>query len=151
MTPIRRQYLDVKRRFPDTVVLFRLGDFYETFDEDADLCARVLNLTLTSRPLGKGERVPMAGIPHHPRRRACHRSLMRHDPLPLLRTGSLPRLTQVAFDSSEPVIVWFEELGEPPPQIARVKALLLDGEDTGDIHPIFGPVIGGLADDQVFG
>jgi DNA mismatch repair protein MutS len=65
VTPIRRQYLDVKRRFPDTIVLFRLGDFYETFDADADLCARELNLTLTSRPLGKNERVPMAGIPHH--------------------------------------------------------------------------------------
>jgi DNA mismatch repair protein MutS len=65
VTPIRRQYLDVKRRFPGTIVLFRLGDFYETFDEDADLCARELNLTLTSRPLGKGERVPMAGIPFH--------------------------------------------------------------------------------------
>jgi DNA mismatch repair protein MutS len=65
VTPIRRQYLDVKRRFPETIVLFRLGDFYETFDEDADLCARELNLTLTSRPLGKGGRVPMAGIPYH--------------------------------------------------------------------------------------
>ena len=65
MTPIRRQYLDVKHRYPGAIVLFRLGDFYETFDEDADLCARELHLTLTSRPLGKGERVPMAGIPHH--------------------------------------------------------------------------------------
>ncbi|MGD9892042.1 MAG: DNA mismatch repair protein MutS, partial [Dehalococcoidia bacterium] len=65
MTPIRRQYLEIKRRFPDTIVLFRLGDFYETFDEDADLCARELSLTLTSRPLGKSERIPMAGIPYH--------------------------------------------------------------------------------------
>jgi DNA mismatch repair protein MutS len=65
VTPIRRQYLEIKRRFPDTIVLFRLGDFYETFDEDADLCARELNLTLTSRPLGKSGRIPMAGIPFH--------------------------------------------------------------------------------------
>lgn len=65
MTPLRRQYLEIKRRFPGVIVLFRLGDFYETFDEDAELCARELNLTLTSRPLGKGERIPMAGIPHH--------------------------------------------------------------------------------------
>jgi DNA mismatch repair protein MutS len=65
VTPIRRQYLEIKRRFPETIVLFRLGDFYETFDEDADLCARELNLTLTSRPLGKAERIPMAGIPYH--------------------------------------------------------------------------------------
>ncbi len=65
MTPIRRQYLDIKRQYPDTIVFFRLGDFYETFDDDARLCARVLDLVLTSRPLGKDLRVPMAGIPHH--------------------------------------------------------------------------------------
>jgi DNA mismatch repair protein MutS len=74
VTPIRRQYLEVKRRFPGTIVLFRLGDFYETFDEDADLCARELRLTLTSRPLGKGERVPMAGIPTTREHRTAPRS-----------------------------------------------------------------------------
>ena len=64
-TPVRRQYLDVKRRFPNTVVLFRLGDFYETFDEDAKLIARELEITLTSRLHGKDERVPLAGFPYH--------------------------------------------------------------------------------------
>ncbi len=65
MTPIRRQYLEVKRRYPRAIVFFRLGDFYETFDDDAKLCARELDLVLTSRPLGKHLRVPMAGIPAH--------------------------------------------------------------------------------------
>ncbi|MEX0785870.1 MAG: DNA mismatch repair protein MutS, partial [Dehalococcoidia bacterium] len=65
MTPIRRQYLDVKRRYPHAIVLFRLGDFYETFDDDAKLVARELEITLTSKPMGKGERVPLAGIPYH--------------------------------------------------------------------------------------
>jgi DNA mismatch repair protein MutS len=64
-TPIRKQYLDVKRQYPDTIVLFRLGDFYETFDGDADLVARELDLVLTHRNVAKGHRVPMAGIPHH--------------------------------------------------------------------------------------
>ena len=64
-TPIRRQYLDIKRRYPHAVVLFRLGDFYETFDEDAKLCARELEITLTSKPMGKNLRVPLAGIPYH--------------------------------------------------------------------------------------
>ena len=64
-TPVRRQYLDVKRRFPNTIVLFRLGDFYETFDEDARLIAKELEITLTSRPHGKDERVPLAGFPYH--------------------------------------------------------------------------------------
>ena len=64
-TPMRRQYLRIKKRFPDAVVLFRLGDFYETFDDDAKLVASVCDIVLTSRPVGKGERVPLAGVPYH--------------------------------------------------------------------------------------
>jgi DNA mismatch repair protein MutS len=63
--PVRRQYLQIKRRFPDTILLFRLGDFYETFEEDAEIAARVLDIVLTSREMGKGVRVALAGIPHH--------------------------------------------------------------------------------------
>src|SRR5438093_2014512 len=55
-----RQYRDLKRRYPDHVLLFRLGDFYETFFEDAELAARLLQITLTAR-----QDAPMAGIPHH--------------------------------------------------------------------------------------
>jgi DNA mismatch repair protein MutS len=64
-TPVRSQYLRIKKRFPDTVVLFRLGDFYETFDEDAKLVSEVCDIVLTSRPVGKGQRVPLAGVPYH--------------------------------------------------------------------------------------
>ncbi|MBM3947288.1 MAG: DNA mismatch repair protein MutS, partial [SAR202 cluster bacterium] len=64
-TPVRRQYLRIKQRFPEAIVLFRLGDFYEAFEEDARTVARELGITLTSREMGKGQRVPMAGIPHH--------------------------------------------------------------------------------------
>ncbi|MFH1484550.1 MAG: DNA mismatch repair protein MutS [Chloroflexota bacterium] len=65
MTPLRRQYLRTKQKYPHAIVLFRLGDFYETFDEDAKVTARELGITLTSREMGKGARVPMAGIPYH--------------------------------------------------------------------------------------
>ena len=65
MTPIRRQYLNIKSAYPDAIVLFRMGDFYETFDDDAKLAAQELEITLTSRSLGKGLRVPMAGVPAH--------------------------------------------------------------------------------------
>ena len=64
-TPIRRQYLKIKQDYPDTIVFFRLGDFYETFDEDAKVVSRELEIVLTSRSMGKGQRFPMAGIPHH--------------------------------------------------------------------------------------
>ena len=65
MTPIRRQYLKIKHAYPDAIVLFRLGDFYETFDEDARIASRELEITLTSRSMGKDLRVPMAGVPAH--------------------------------------------------------------------------------------
>ncbi|MDY6918038.1 MAG: DNA mismatch repair protein MutS, partial [Chloroflexota bacterium] len=65
VTPLRRQYLRIKRKYPDAIVLFRLGDFYETFDQDAEVMSRELEIVLTSREMGKGQRVPLAGIPHH--------------------------------------------------------------------------------------
>jgi len=64
-TALMRQYLDVKSRYPDAIVLFRLGDFYEMFYDDAVYAARVLDLTLTTRDKGKEDPVPMCGVPHH--------------------------------------------------------------------------------------
>ena len=60
-----RQYLDVKDQHPDAMVLFRLGDFYEMFFEDAVMGSRLLDLTLTTRDKGKEDAVPMCGVPHH--------------------------------------------------------------------------------------
>ncbi|MEW5718804.1 MAG: DNA mismatch repair protein MutS [Chloroflexota bacterium] len=65
MTPMLAQYRRIKARFPDALVLFRLGDFYETFEADAKIAARELELVLTSRSFAKGVRLPMAGVPHH--------------------------------------------------------------------------------------
>ncbi len=65
VTPLRRQYLRVKQRYPEAIVFFRLGDFYETFDEDARVASRELDIVLTARGMGKGHKVPMAGIPHN--------------------------------------------------------------------------------------
>ena len=64
-TPIRRQYLDLKAKYADCILFFRLGDFYETFDSDAELVSRELGVVLTSRPVAKDTRIPMAGVPHH--------------------------------------------------------------------------------------
>ena len=64
-TPARRQYLRIKKENPDAILLFRMGDFFETFDDDARLVSRELEIALTSREMGKGQRVPLAGIPYH--------------------------------------------------------------------------------------
>lgn len=68
VTPSRQQYLDIKTEYPDCILFYRMGDFYETFDEDAEIAARELDITLTSRPTSPGNektRIPMAGVPHH--------------------------------------------------------------------------------------
>ncbi|SVA39004.1 uncharacterized protein METZ01_LOCUS91858, partial [marine metagenome] len=64
-TPARQQYLDIKSNHPNDILLFRMGDFYETFDDDAKVMAKDLEIALTSREMGKGEKVPLAGIPYH--------------------------------------------------------------------------------------
>lgn len=64
-TPARRQYLRIKKEHEDAIMLFRMGDFYETFDDDARTIARELDIALTSRGMGKGGKVPLAGIPYH--------------------------------------------------------------------------------------
>jgi DNA mismatch repair protein MutS len=65
ITPIRQQYLRIKRQYPNVIVFFRLGDFYETFDDDARTTSRELEIVLTARGMGKGASIPMAGIPYH--------------------------------------------------------------------------------------
>src|SRR5712692_9307622 len=64
-SPVRTQYLQIKRQNPDALLFFRMGDFYEMFDEDAEIVARELELALTRRDFGRGEKSPMAGVPHH--------------------------------------------------------------------------------------
>ena len=65
LTPVMRQYREAKEQHPDGILMFRLGDFYEIFFEDAEIAAPIMGVTLTSRPLGKSGRAPMCGVPHH--------------------------------------------------------------------------------------
>mgnify|MGYP001157827920 CR=1 FL=1 len=74
-TPVMRQYNAVKAQYPDALVLFRMGDFYETFREDAKLAAKILNITLTKRANGKAATVPLAGFPYHALESYLHKLL----------------------------------------------------------------------------
>ncbi|HZW39647.1 MAG TPA: DNA mismatch repair protein MutS [Ignavibacteriaceae bacterium] len=64
-TPLMSQYFKIKQSYPDTILLFRVGDFFETFEEDAKTASKVLGITLTRRANGAAEDVPLAGFPHH--------------------------------------------------------------------------------------
>ena len=67
LTPMKKQYYKVHEQVPDCLLFFRLGDFYEMFDEDAKTASRELDLTLTTRDRGKPaeEQTPMCGVPYH--------------------------------------------------------------------------------------
>ena len=64
LTPMLRQYRELKRRHPDALLFYRLGDFYELFEQDAEIAARELKLVLTSRRFSKTVRLPMCGVPY---------------------------------------------------------------------------------------
>jgi len=64
-TPMMRQYLTIKSDYPDTLLLYRMGDFYELFYEDAERAAKLLDITLTTRSKSAGQPIPMAGVPYH--------------------------------------------------------------------------------------
>lgn len=63
-TPLMKQYAEMKTKHPDAVLLFRVGDFYETFSDDAIVCSEILGITLTRRYNGKDKAVELAGFPH---------------------------------------------------------------------------------------
>jgi len=65
LTPMMKQYMEIKKKCPDTILMFRLGDFYEMFFEDAIVASRDLEITLTGRDCGQEERAPMCGVPFH--------------------------------------------------------------------------------------
>ena len=65
LSPMMKQYCDIKKEYKDVLLFYRLGDFYELFFEDADIASRALSLTLTGKNAGLKERVSMCGVPHH--------------------------------------------------------------------------------------
>ena len=64
-TPLMQQYYSIKSKHPDAILLFRVGDFYETFSEDAITASKLLGITLTRRANGKAAYIELAGFPHH--------------------------------------------------------------------------------------
>ncbi|HKJ67913.1 MAG TPA: DNA mismatch repair protein MutS, partial [bacterium] len=74
-TPLMRQYQAIKRKHQHAILLFRMGDFYETFNEDAKITSQILGITLTTRSNGKAAEVPLAGFPHHSLEMHLHKLL----------------------------------------------------------------------------
>ena len=65
LTPMMKQYMEIKEEHKDCILFYRLGDFYEMFFEDAKICSKELEITLTGKSIGKNKRAPMCGVPYH--------------------------------------------------------------------------------------
>ena len=74
-TPVMKQFWEAKELHPDSIMLFRMGDFYETFDDDAILTSEILSITLTKRSNGAASKIPLAGFPHHSLEQHLHKLL----------------------------------------------------------------------------
>ncbi len=94
LTPMMRQYRALKDQHPHAILLFRLGDFFEAFFDDAHVVARELQLTLTSRPVAKGRRIPMCGLPHHALRTYLRRLIDRGHRVAICDQVEDPRQTR---------------------------------------------------------
>jgi DNA mismatch repair protein MutS len=133
-TALMRQYLDNKARYPDAILFFRLGDFYEMFYEDAVYVARALSLTLTSRDKGKEDPVPMCGVPHHSARGYIQRLTELGHRVALCEQLEDPKLTRGMVKRGvvrviTPGVVLDEESLEPraPNHVAAVAGEARDG------------------------
>lgn len=133
-TPILRGYREVRERFPDAIVLVRLGDFFEMFGRDAELAAPVLGIALTGRGFGGAGRVPMCGVPHHSvsphikRLLAAGRHVVIWDQVGAVESGKLVRREVTRVIS--PGMVVEEELLESA-RTMRCVALVTDAGHTG--------------------
>ena len=74
-TPVMKQFRDAKKAHSDSIMLFRMGDFYETFEEDAIIASKILGITLTKRANGAASSVPLAGFPYHSLDQYLHKLL----------------------------------------------------------------------------
>ena len=74
-TPVMKQFWDAKESYPNSIMLFRMGDFYETFDEDAKITSNILGIALTKRSNGAASSVPLAGFPYHSLDQHLHKLL----------------------------------------------------------------------------
>ncbi|MBM3924398.1 MAG: DNA mismatch repair protein MutS [SAR202 cluster bacterium] len=137
-TPIRRQYLRIKERYPDAILFFRLGDFYETFDEDAHVASRELDIVLTSRSMGKDVKAPMAGIPFHAAESYLARLIKKGYKVALCEQLSDPATSKGLVDRNVVRVVTPGTVIEPSilEQTANnyLAALVVRGEEAGLAH-----------------
>ena len=134
-TPVRRQYVRIKQQYPDAILLFRMGDFYETFDDDARVLARELDIALTSREMGRGQKFPLAGIPYHALDSYLERLIKKGHKVAICEQTSDPAMSRGLVDRAVVRVVTPGTVVEPSLLEERANnylaSVVIDGDEAG--------------------
>ncbi|MEE2884985.1 MAG: DNA mismatch repair protein MutS [Chloroflexota bacterium] len=137
-TPARKQYLRIKADHSEEILLFRMGDFYETFDDDAKLISKELEIALTSREMGKGQRIPLAGIPYHSLEPYLSKLIKRGHRVAICEQTSDPKQSKGIVDRDVVRVVTAGTITEESilQQNSNnyLAAILVDGDSVGISH-----------------
>ena len=148
-SPMMKQYFEVKEKYPNTLLFFRLGDFYEMFFNDAKIASRELELTLTGRDCGQEERAPMCGVPYHSSESyiarlvakgykvaiceqmedpALAKGLVKRDVIRIVTPGSVTESSMLTESQNNYYACLFTEDFELKGVFARGREMMRDGE-----------------------
>ena len=126
-TPVMKQFWEAKKLHPDSIMLFRMGDFYETFDDDAILTSEILSITLTKRSNGAASKIPLAGFPHHSLEQHLHK---------LLRAGHRVAICEQVEDPKKAKGIVKREVVEVLSPGTAISEKYLDGRENNFLASI---------------
>lgn len=138
LTPAQKQYMDMKTQYKDCILFFRMGDFYETFYEDAKICSKLLDLTLTSRDKNSAHPVPMAGLPYHSAEKYIAKLVSHGYKVAIGEQVSEPKPGQIVEREVTAVITPGTYIQESQKQFSYIAAVAYTGGDLQNYHLAWG-------------
>lgn len=134
LTPAQKQYMDMKRQYKDCILFFRMGDFYEVFYEDAKICSKLLDLTLTSRDKNSDNPIPMAGVPYHSAEKYIAKLVALGYKVAIGEQVSEPKAGQIVQREVTSVITPGTYIQESQKQFSYIAAVAYTGGDLQNYH-----------------
>ncbi len=138
LTPAQKQYMDIKMQHKDCILFFRMGDFYETFYEDAKICSKLLDLTLTSRDRTSANPVPMAGVPYHSAEKYIAKLVAHGHKVAVAEQMSEPKAGQIVQREVTAIITPGTYIQESQKQFSYIAAITYSGGDTHNYQLAWG-------------
>ena len=120
LSPLMRQYREIKRGYPQAILFFRVGDFYEMFFEDAQIASRLLSIALTSRDKQSPDAIPLCGVPHHAATGYIAKLLKAGKTVLIAAHGNSLRALVMAIEGLTPDEILAREIGTGEPTVYKI-------------------------------